>query len=122
MVLNENVRRLENEPTQAPGPSACINQSDGSSIAMTQQDRLLNLELAEQVGKHNLCFVVHKVSGALFRKALRFAMSKARVHKDPAAGSLGHQLREILPQGDGAEALVKHDNCGVRARRWIQKG
>ena len=88
---------------------------------MTQENGPLNLELAEQVGKHNPCFVVHKVSGALLREALRLAMTITRVDQNAAACRFRYSLWKILPHGNGAEALVKHDNGGVFAGRRIQE-
>src|SRR6202022_750369 len=119
--FDKNVRRLQNEPAHALRPSAGVNQSDGSAIAMAEQDGMFDAELAQQIWKHDCCFVVHEINTPFLREALGSSMAIARIHQNPAASGLRHSLREILPHGDRAEAFVEHDNDGIRAGRRISQ-
>src|SRR5882757_8627329 len=47
-LFDENVRRLQNKSANLFRPSACVNQSDRTAVAMPKQNRPLNLQLTEE--------------------------------------------------------------------------
>lgn len=88
---------------------------------MPEKDWAMNLQLAEQLRKHNLCFVMHEIKKAFFGKAFGFSMPVSRVNQNTAACNAGHLLRKTFPHGDRAEAFVEHNDGGISIGGWMEQ-
>src|SRR6267142_4685139 len=66
--FDKDVRRLQNKSANLFRPSACVNQSDRTAVAMPNKNGPLNAKLCEKFRKHCGCFVMHKIGSTFLCK------------------------------------------------------
>ena len=93
--------------------AAGIDQRDRGAVAVAEQDRPAHIQRVQQIRQHVLAFPVHEVErqrqvGAGQR--VGFAVAAPAVDQHAQAGRSRNPGWEIAPHGDGAEALVQHDD------------
>ena len=89
---------------------ACVDQRDGCAVAVTDEDRLLDLERLQQRRQDHLRFVVHEPRAASSGKRGRLAVADSRVGEDRFVELPGEACREIPPRRHRAEAFMQQHN------------
>src|SRR3974390_842827 len=111
-LFDKDMRSFKDQRARTLGILTGEDQRDGAAVAMPQQDRPLDAEPVEQFRQHDLALVVHEGYEAPPPPLFGAAMPIARVHQHTASGAAGQRVGKILPQRDGAETLVQHDDGG----------
>ena len=107
-VLDEDMRSEENEATHAIAHSS-VDERDGRSVAVPDQNWTIDFELREKVGKRGEGFVMHVGNSAILREQVGIAGTVARIDGDRAPGCIGDARRKIFPVGYRAEAFMQED-------------
>ncbi len=110
-ALDKHVRRQDDQRARLV-PGACVDQRNGATVAMADQDWVADAELAEQLRQHALRLAMHIVDAARFGEHTGVAVAIARIGERAAVASVGKALRKVAPLADRTQAFMKKDERG----------
>ncbi len=110
--LHEDVRGLEDERADGRRMGAGVDECDRRAVAVTEKDRVLELEMLEDGREHLEGLLVHVADRPLPAQGVGAAVTRPAVDESAAAGRGCQAIGKIPPHRDAAKALVQENDRG----------
>ena len=117
-VLDKDVRCEKHEATHTIVHSS-VNERDGRSVAVPDQNWIIDLELLEKVGKRGEGFVMHVGNSAILREQVGIAGTVARIDGHLTSRGVGDARGKVFPVRHRAEAFMQKDE--LRSMRDVSR-
>src|SRR6266404_3856824 len=108
-ILDEDMRRLEDEAAHGPPPRAGMDEGDRGAVAVADEDGIGDGERVAQRRQRLQRLDMHVVDAARLRERVRLPVTEPRIDQRGAAGRLGKARRKIAPLRKRAEPLMEQD-------------
>jgi len=104
--------RCEKNETTHTILRSSVDESDGRSVAVPDQNWIVNLELREKIRKDDQRFIVHVGDSTIFSEQVGIAGAVARIDSDRRSRGIGNARGKILPVRHRAEAFMQEYKFG----------
>src|SRR5260221_3400436 len=108
-VLDEDVRRLEDDGVHRPTPAAGMDERDRRAVAVADQDRILEAKRRPQLRQRLERLGVHVVDAVGRAERIGAAIAVARIDHGRASRRLRQLRREVAPQRHRAQPLMQKE-------------
>jgi choline dehydrogenase-like flavoprotein len=106
-LLGKNMSRFGYNPDWTIRITGRIMQGDAASIAMPDQNGLLNAACRQYIPQDNFRLPAKRVPASGFQKRIRTAGSIPVIYQSRKADRFSQQFREFTPYFDAAETLMQ---------------
>ncbi len=108
--FDEHVRRFEDQAGHVLGVRTGVDERDRTAVAVPDEDRAPYSHLLQHPRQDRQRLTVHVIHVVPGGARIRHSMALARIGEDTQSGPQRELVGEVLPHGQGAQALVqKHD-------------
>src|SRR5262245_54783142 len=117
-VLDEYVWSLQDERPWRCQPGSGIDESDGTTVAVTDEDGLLDSECVEKPRQHFQSFAVHEAWRQRGVQRIRSTIAPSVVYECSITEASTEGGREVAPTRDRAEPLMQEDDRRGLGWQW----
>lgn len=109
-VFHKQMRRHGDDPGHRPVAFARVNQRDRGSVAVTEQNGLVYIQLIQQRRQYLQRLIVHVSYVARPGQPVRAPIPQSGIHENGSASGTRDELGEVPPHGRGAKPFVEQND------------